>query len=151
MKHRKINKTSIIIKVLIAVMSIAALLFSGSGLQVAARGSSQGGIQPVSRGLETQCLNMDQTRNVYNLQTGMLRFVGTEPGQPIQQPAVLSAAASPEEAARGYFSVCGPLFGLRNPAEELVVKADHSEDDSRSVIRHQQVYQGIPVLAGELI
>lgn len=151
MKHHKFNQVSKITKVLIAVMGISALLLSGNNYQTAARGSSLGELKPVSRGFETQCLNMDQTRNVYNLQTGVIRFVGTEPGQPIQQPVMLSAAASPEEAARGYFSVCGPLFGLRNQAEELVVKAEHSEDDGWSVVRFQQVYQGIPVLAGELI
>ena len=56
-------------------------------MKVAARNSPQAKVKPGVRGLEAQCLNADPARNAYDEQTGRVRFVGTESGQPIQEPA----------------------------------------------------------------
>ena len=51
------------------------------------------------------------------------------------------------EFAREY----GALFGLQDPADELSLEKVTEEKDGASFVRYQQVYQGIPVLGGELI
>ncbi len=87
----------------------------------------------------------------YHAETGRVRFIGTEAGQPIARAATLDVNASPEQAARSFLSAQGALFGLQNPDEELQVMRIQSGEDGRAAVRFQQVYQGIPVVAGELI
>jgi len=93
----------------------------------------------------------DKTRISYHAETGKVRFIGTSPDRPIAQPAVLAVSASPEEAARGFLATYGQLFGLTDPARELTVMRSKIVDRGRSFVRFQQVYQGLPVLGGELI
>jgi len=59
--------------------------------------------------------------------------------------------ASPEEAGRVFLATYGQLFGLKDQAQELTVLRERVVDRGRSVVRFQQVYQGVPVLGGELI
>jgi bacillolysin len=87
----------------------------------------------------------------YHAETGKVRFVGASPDHPIAPPALLAASASPEMAARGFLDVYGQLFGLRDQARELTVMRERSADRGRSFMRFQQVYQGIPVMGGELM
>jgi bacillolysin len=87
----------------------------------------------------------------YHAETGKVRFIGASPDHPIAPPALLAAGASPEVAARGFLDVYGQLFGLRDQARELTVMRERSADRGRSFMRFQQVYQGIPVMGGELM
>ena len=83
-------------------------------------------------------------------ETGTVRFIDTERGYPIPRPSGLTASASPEQAARRFLSDYSPLFGLTDQAHELIVsRAETAPADS--FVRFQQVHQGVPVLAGELI
>jgi Zn-dependent metalloprotease len=83
--------------------------------------------------------------------TGKVRFIGVDPSNPIRQPAGLSAKPTPEEAARGFLSTYGTLFGLIDQARELSVMHTKSGEQGRSFVRFQQVHSGIPVVGGELI
>jgi len=83
--------------------------------------------------------------------TGKVRFIGVNPTDAIRQPALLGPQATPEQAARGFLSTYGPLFGLTDHARELTVKRIRQADRGRSFVRFQQVYSGIPILGGELI
>ena len=65
-------------------------------------------------------------------ETGTVRFIDTERGYPIPRPSGLTASASPEQAH-----------------ELIVSRAETAPADS--FVRFQQVHQGVPVLAGELI
>lgn len=87
----------------------------------------------------------------YHSETGKVRFIGTSAAHPLKQPAGLAASVSPEAAARGFLAVYGQLFGLKDQAQELMAMKKKSADRGRSFVRFQQVYQGIPVLGGELI
>ncbi|MBI5675430.1 MAG: DUF4214 domain-containing protein [Nitrospirae bacterium] len=129
------------------VISAAALFWSLGGYIETAKGSALS-----MEMLRSQCLNNGHAaaKSAYHSQTGNLRFVGTDTGYPIPQPAKLPASASFKDAARGYLSVCGSLFGLKDHAAELAVKRQKVIDERRSLVRFQQVYQGIPVIAGEL-
>ena len=42
-------------------------------------------------------------------------------------------------------------FGINNPATELMVTKDFSPAENRQTIRYQQVYNGVPVVGGELV
>ncbi|MFQ5612324.1 MAG: M4 family metallopeptidase [Anaerolineae bacterium] len=92
-----------------------------------------------------------KVRVSHHEQTGKVRFIGATPSAPIKQPAVLPASATAEDAARGFLAKYGPLFGLSDQANELAVMTQQTSGDDRSFTRFQQVYQGIPVLGGELV
>jgi Zn-dependent metalloprotease len=83
--------------------------------------------------------------------TGKVRFLGTEPGAPVARSASLAANASPEAASRSFLGEYGALFGLTDQARELNVMREMTDSKAGSFVRYQQVYQGIPVIAGEII
>ena len=83
--------------------------------------------------------------------TGKVRFVGSELQRPIWQNHGLTAGATPEEAARSFLSTYGLLFGLRDESSELKTVRSRIRDDGRTLVRFQQMHQGIPVIGGELI
>jgi Zn-dependent metalloprotease len=90
--------------------------------------------------------------------TGKARFLTTRSGNPIQQPGFLPAGSTPEAAARNFLGVYGDLFGLSDSTVELKLikesNLEQEEGDSTSMrhfVRFQQLYQGTPVLGGELI
>jgi Zn-dependent metalloprotease len=83
--------------------------------------------------------------------TGMVSFLGGEVAEPVWRAATALAAGTPEQAARAFLAEYGLLFGLHNPSQELSVFRARTDPDGRSSIHFWQVYQGVPVLAGELI
>lgn len=84
-------------------------------------------------------------------ETGQVRFIGTVAGRPIARPAGLAASASPQAVARAFLGAHGKLFGLANQARDLrVLRTEHAAG-GRSVVRFQQLFRGIPVVAGELV
>lgn len=99
----------------------------------------------------TKCLNADQVQTVKAANSDSLRFVGTEAANPIPQPRSVHENASPEDAARAYLESCGSLFGIKDVSAELATMRSAALEDGRSTVRFQQKYQGIPVLAGEMI
>ncbi len=87
----------------------------------------------------------------YHNETGGARFISTTPGRAISQPSALRAGATGEDAARGFLAVYGPLFGINDQSRELVRENEKKPDATRTFERFQQVYNGIPVIGGELI
>ncbi|OJV95893.1 MAG: hypothetical protein BGO39_21540 [Chloroflexi bacterium 54-19] len=83
--------------------------------------------------------------------TGKVRFLSTEPGKPLTRAANLASKASPEEATRNFLTSYGSLFGLADQSKELKVMREMTGDQSNNYVRYQQVYQGVPVIAGEII
>ncbi|MEN9936568.1 MAG: hypothetical protein RLZZ387_3147 [Chloroflexota bacterium] len=81
-------------------------------------------------------------------ETGAVRFLDLQ-AQPVAVTSSL-VAQTPEQASRAFLARYGQLFGLRDQARELVVKRQTAAH-GRSLTRFQQVYQGVPVLGGELI
>jgi bacillolysin len=82
-------------------------------------------------------------------ETGKARFLAMESQQPLWQSNSL-AAATPEQVSRAFLSVYGPLFGLRGQERELALLRQERVAGS-DFVRFQQVYQGIPVIAGEIV
>ena len=92
-----------------------------------------------------------QVKIEYHRETGMVRFVGTSPGQPIARSARVAPGASPVDAARGFMATYGPLFGVQDQARELTVKREKADAGGRSIVRFSQRHNGIPVFAGEVV
>ncbi len=99
----------------------------------------------------TDCLASGNARMARHAKTGVVRFVGSEPGRPIPNPSPAEAGRSPEAAARAYLSACGSLFGVTDQAGELTLSRATAADAGRSVLRFQQRQAGVRVLGGELI
>jgi hypothetical protein len=87
----------------------------------------------------------------YHPDTGLARFIRTTPGRPISQPQTLRVGSSGEEAARGFLAVYGSLFGINDQTRELVRENEKRPDAVRRFERFKQVYNGVPVIGGELI
>ncbi|CAK0769423.1 exported hypothetical protein [Gammaproteobacteria bacterium] len=85
-------------------------------------------------------------------QTGLVNFIGGTPIQRQVKQAFSDVSPNdPRAAALAMLRHYGPLFGITNPSEELVVTREVKEPDGRAAVRFQQLYQGIPLFAGELI
>jgi bacillolysin len=84
-------------------------------------------------------------------ETGRVRLIGSAPGEPIARPASVDAAAAPAAIARAFLERFGGEFGIEDQAEELRVTSAGTAPGDRSVVRFQQVHQGVPVLGGELV
>jgi len=100
---------------------------------------------------QLKLLTGDKVRIGMHAMTGKVRYIGVNPSDAIKQVAILSAKPTPEEAARGFLSAYGSLFGLIDQAQELKVMRTKNADRGRSFVRFQQVHSGIPILGGELI
>jgi len=84
----------------------------------------------------------------YNPDTQLASFVRAPAGYTIQRPA---AAASLQGASQSFLAQYGSLFGLKNPSAELRETVRKKSEGNRSVLRYQQVYQGVPVFGAELM
>jgi len=135
------------------LMGAVLLLILILGLSAAAALSNPPPQEPPPPALIEQLQQQTEgkVRISYHAQTGKVRFIGTDPAHPIPRPAMLAAEATPEQAARQFLATYGRLFGLTNQADELRVMRTKSADRGRSFVRFQQVYQGVPVMGGELI
>jgi Zn-dependent metalloprotease len=87
----------------------------------------------------------------YHNETGKLSFLGASPESPIIVQSALMEGLSPEDRAMAVLGVYGSDFGLKSPAQELTLMRVRSNEKGRTSVRYQQVYESIPVLAGELI
>jgi Zn-dependent metalloprotease len=92
----------------------------------------------------------DGIRRSIHPQTGKLNFLGADPSNPIRLEAAMQDGLSLEMRGNLILEIYGREFGLTNPTEELRFLSSH-ETDGRGTVRYQQVYQDIPVMAGELI
>src|SRR3954451_2237237 len=58
----------------------------------------------------------------HHARTGTVSFIGVDQDHPIGRPAGLAANASPEALARAFLDTYGPLFGVKDQAQELRLK-----------------------------
>jgi len=90
-------------------------------------------------------------RRDYHGETGKLSFIGADPDSPIEIPGAMVQGLSPTSRSNEILAVYGREFGLSNPSQDLQLSSVQSQDNGRSSTRYQQVHQGIPILAGEII
>jgi bacillolysin len=139
----------------LAILSVALILLLGMPWVAQAAPPPQGP-PPPGPSSHTLVNQLEQetdgtARIAYHSETGQVRFIGVSPDRPISQPAILEAGASPEEAAWGFLSTYGMLFGLKDPYGELTLMKERTAEGDGAFVRFQQTYQGIPIVAGELI
>ncbi|MBI5934568.1 MAG: hypothetical protein HY867_12760, partial [Chloroflexi bacterium] len=106
--------------------------------------------QPNLVSASTELGGGDGVRTSVHPQTGKLSFLGTDPSSPIRVDTAMRADLSTEGRGMAILDVYGPQFGLKNPQEELRLTSTR-EAEGRGMTKYQQLYQGIPVMAGELI
>jgi len=87
----------------------------------------------------------------YHNKTGMVRALSVKDGFALPQPFTLPLNITAENAARSFLAMYGSLFGIQDQSKELKLERQKKGLKDRSVLRFQQVYKGIPVMAGELI
>ena len=79
-----------------------------------------------------------------------MRFIGARPQTPIFFPGA-SEETPPGLAGRAAIERYAPLFGLTRPDEEVRLIRDVIKPRRGSRHRYRQIFQGVPVLAGELL
>ena len=91
-------------------------------------------------------------RRSYHPQTGMLSFLGADPAQPIQVRAAMLPGLTPDARADANVLSYGREFGIQDASQELAVNRQFTSSvDDGEVVRYQQMYQGVPILGGELL
>lgn len=93
----------------------------------------------------------DGIQRQVNAQTGKVSLIAPASGGPLSAARVLGISVSPEDPAMALVKRFAPEFGLRNPERDLTEIETDRPGGGRVTVRYQQNYQGIPVLAGELI
>ena len=95
----------------------------------------------------------DGLKREVNPQTGRVSFLGPENGTSLPAAQALGGAspARPADPALALARRFGSEFGLKDPERELSPMKTHRAENGRIMARYQQTYQGIPVMAGELI
>ena len=85
-----------------------------------------------------------------NPETGKVSFIGG--GEPVSVAGVSEIHNMPaQDRAIGMANVYGKEFGLKNPAQELKLLRSKKDDRGNDIVRFQQTYKGVPVIAGEMI
>ena len=84
--------------------------------------------------------------------TGMVSYMGAPAsGRAIREATAFDKNATAEDVARSFLSAQGSQFGIANARTDLKVLRETKADNGNNTVRFQQTYQGIPVLAGEMI
>jgi Zn-dependent metalloprotease len=85
-------------------------------------------------------------------QTGKATFIGANPNTPFKLQSAAVEGLLAEDRSMQYLDYFSDLLGLSSPQKELLVTRQSTLKSSRGdSVRYQQTYQGIPILAGELI
>lgn len=108
--------------------------------------------QQTARALSAAC--GQNARLSYHSATGRIRFFGTTPDQgvmPVRAQRLSASLQTPETNARAFLHEYGVGFGIKDAERELAVLRIRNTAEGRSAVRFQQVYQGLPVIGGELI
>jgi Zn-dependent metalloprotease len=124
---------------------IVSIFIAAGGLP-----NAQGASALADQKLKDLCLGGDLNYTT-NKKTGLVNFVGAQPGgSTLEIAGITSQTIPPEQAARGYLAACGQLFGLKDESTELEMKLESKVENGSSVLKFQQIHLGIPVLGGEM-
>ncbi|MGQ9555428.1 MAG: S8 family serine peptidase [Anaerolineae bacterium] len=86
----------------------------------------------------------------FHNRTGLLRFYSVGPEIRAQATSASAQSLSAQAVAEAFLAIYGRLFGLANASQELALRSVQYRERGRAFVRYQQVYQGVPVLGGEL-
>lgn len=94
--------------------------------------------------------NEDRITRVKHRETGYLSFIGVNPEEPQALDGAIQPSIRSEDRAMDALGVYGEEFGLTDPHAELTLYHERRTRTGSST-RYQQMYEGIPVIGGELI
>jgi Zn-dependent metalloprotease len=89
-------------------------------------------------------------RVAYHPETGRLTFLGSRPDQPIIVRSATAKGMLSEDRAVSLMNNFGQLFGIYDVGAELRTVASSTDIKSITLTEFQQVYQGIPIIGGEI-
>ncbi|MRS04733.1 hypothetical protein EG832_16175, partial [bacterium] len=84
-------------------------------------------------------------------ETGKVTFIGSSDGNPIST-SIMSFIpfVGGNDSNSAALDLYAPMFGIDDYTSELSMESSVQADKDRTVSRYQQLYQGIPVMAGEI-
>src|SRR4026209_2795783 len=85
-----------------------------------------------------------------NPATGRLSFIGAGDRVTVAGVTDLNGVTAQERALE-MASVYGKEFGLKHPKKELQLARSGKDGKGNDEVRYQQMYEGIPVIGGEII
>jgi bacillolysin len=130
-------RKTVAIRIIVSLLAAFVLIFGTAGLSSASPAPSE-------------AIKEGGIRTGYHPVTGMLTFIGAEPSVPIAIRGAVGQGIVPTTRAAAVLDAYAAQFGVANPQDELSVVSE-KQSDGRQVVRYQQVYQGVPVVGGELI
>jgi len=133
---------------ILLVISFVALV--GLSLFSCGNNGGSGGANSDATSARIAALESQGARVGIHKPTGMVSFIGADPRRPVQAASAVKGLIA-DDAAMAIVKDHGSLFGLREPAKELRIMKKETRENGRSMVRYQQHYQGIPIVAGELI
>ncbi len=80
---------------------------------------------------------------------GRVSLIGFDRAAPLEMD--VPSGSNPGQTGLAFLAAYGGLFGLRDAAGKLAVVSVKPAAGGSYTARYQQVYQGVPVLAGELV
>jgi len=83
-------------------------------------------------------------------ETGRVRFVGTNPGKGVALKT-RPGQGRPQDYGLAIATEHGAAFGISNASEQLELRKSRARPRGGHMLRYQQVHQGVPVFAGELV
>jgi Zn-dependent metalloprotease len=105
---------------------------------------------PQQSGQEQSPAAKHEPKRGTNPETGKLSFIGG--GDPIFVPGVSDVKGMPtQERAMRMANAYSKEFGLKNPSQELNLLKLQKDASGKDIARYQQLYKGIPVIAGEMV
>ena len=129
-----LSKTKYIQAILTAIVLVTVVLSSFQPLTASAQGQEGDGI----------------VRD-YNTETGKVTMISGENNEPITILNAMEARMSSRQRADALVQTFAPEFGVTNPASDLQIAEQDQPSENRVTTRYQQTYNGVPVIAGELI
>lgn len=130
--------SKIIRYILLCTLLSGSLLIGGASISVAA--------PPLQ--------DLGAATTVMHDHTGYYSFIGldtTARGTALPGATALQAGQPTAATALADLTVYAAYFGLDNPAQELQLKSSFETPGSSMTFRYQQMYQGVPILAGEVL
>jgi Zn-dependent metalloprotease len=98
-----------------------------------------------------QAQSGDGLKRHVNAGSGRLSFLSPESGRALSASKALGTFLRHQDPAMALTQRFGQEFGLKDPERDLSEMKKSQSEDGRLTVRYQQMYQGIPVMGGELI
>jgi bacillolysin len=129
----------------IAVVAALALLCVGQVADAQSPTDARGGSR------RTQISNsFHHARVAFHPQTGAVRMLGGSVARPVATRVELDMPRTAVGAANAFLNRNATLFGV-GAASDLRLGQRQAATGGRTILRYQQTYRGVPVLAGDLV